>query len=247
MKLDKAKRIAKQLSREFAIPFSVALLWMVYNLAAPTNGTGEKIRKAVNVVGPAFFFVSWLFSQYFRVAKQQKTDDTLELINKRIAENLDVLRDETSNVINYVTGGDSFCYLVFIQDNGLGMLPVAIVHSGKYPLHDVKVRIVDVDKLQSQPVTLESMQRNEIRFEISSMPSTSATLTPHRVNLETPYGTKFNVFFSARNGMFQQSIRYKWVNGRRPLATQVTRDGVVLYEHVDADYPLDADGAVDWS
>lgn len=65
-----------QLLREFWLPLIVGVAWTVYNLAdRPANEW--KVKDAVNVFGPTFFFVSWMAAQWYRVRKQQRVEDGL--------------------------------------------------------------------------------------------------------------------------------------------------------------------------
>ncbi len=46
-----------------------------------------------------------------------------------------------------VTGGDSFCYLAFsLGDGATNKPPLVLVHQGEYPLYDLGIRIVDLEK-----------------------------------------------------------------------------------------------------
>lgn len=69
----------RQLVREFWFPLTVAVAWTVYNMAAVPRSQWN-VRQAVNVLGPSFFFVSWLVAQWYRVKKQQRVEDDLSAI-----------------------------------------------------------------------------------------------------------------------------------------------------------------------
>src|SRR5437879_2080527 len=47
--------------------------------------------------------------------------------------------------VKMITGGNSFCYLAFSNPRTAQSMLVA-VHKGKYPLHDINIRIVDINK-----------------------------------------------------------------------------------------------------
>lgn len=57
---------------------------------------------------------------------------------------------------------------------------------------------------------------------------------------------RFNVFFCARNGYFQQSIRLLRVNGSWAVATRVSTklglENAPIFERIDHYFPLDIDG-----
>lgn len=57
---------------------------------------------------------------------------------------------------------------------------------------------------------------------------------------------RFNIFFSARNGFFNQALRFKKIQGKWVSATKVKREEKVIYEEVDDEFPRTAEGNVEW-
>ena len=76
--------VFKQLIREFWIPLFVAIIWCVYNFSGPTVSS-FRFTLLLNCFVGAFFFVSWLLSQYFRVRKQTKVDTDLKSIHENVS------------------------------------------------------------------------------------------------------------------------------------------------------------------
>jgi len=73
--------IALRLIRELGMPALLAALWAGYNaLTAPSVWA---VKEYVNVFAPAFFFLSWAMSQFFRVQKQVALERNLELLVQR--------------------------------------------------------------------------------------------------------------------------------------------------------------------
>ena len=150
-----------------------------------------------------------------------------------------------------VTGGDSWCYLVLggLSGGGNSALFTA-VHQGDCPLYDVSARIVDLDKfdLIKDNLSLEALAQAQTNLNLGNLSPKQATLL---VTLEIPEkGVRWNIFFSARNGSFDEKLRLVRVEGRWVSAMRVMRrDGgkqVVLVEQVDPQFPRDSKGAVEW-
>lgn len=75
--------IGRQLVREFWLPFVLGVGWTAYNLVdqAPSEWSG---RRVLNVLGPTFFFMSWLVAQWYRVRKQQRVENDLYNIHEGV-------------------------------------------------------------------------------------------------------------------------------------------------------------------
>lgn len=72
-----------QLLKEFWLPLLVALAWTGYNLFSMPVGK-QNIREFINLLGPTFFFLSWLVAQWFRVRKQHRIDEGLSSIEQKV-------------------------------------------------------------------------------------------------------------------------------------------------------------------
>jgi hypothetical protein len=169
---------------------------------------------------------------------QTKSSKQLQEKSEEIAR----LNRETANT---VTGGDSFCYLMPI-----GNAPdrVSVIHSGKYPLYDVSVQLVDLDDPAFSKPTFSSIGANTIT--IGNIPPNSIQVLGSVIKL-TGDRKRLNIFFSARNGFYTQQLRMRLVNGEWKSATRVTRnlaDGKreTLHTQVQPEYPKENDGSVDW-
>lgn len=114
---------------------------------------------------------------------RQKSDEVAEL-NKQIALS--------------ITGGDSFAYLIptRVAPNAAVL---TLVHQGKYPLYDLHIRIVDLEKwAQHKHFSLLDVQKDEIHLSIGNVAANQARiLGPMQINSDF---TRWNIFFSARNG-----------------------------------------------
>ncbi len=150
---------------------------------------------------------------------------------------------------NSATGGDSYCYLAFL---GMIELPkisnqFVIINLGKYPLYDIDIRIVDLTRLDSIgfPIAPDRhFHPNEIQPGTSWHPAVQESVIPFM-------GTdrnKFNIFFIARNGAWNEEFRLEKVNGHWAQAVRVqggffSQKKRIFYETVGADFPL---AKLDW-
>lgn len=128
---------------------------------------------------------------------------------------------------------------------------LTLVHQGKYPLYDVGIRIVDLEKfnLPKDKWTFEMLAQAETQLNIGNMSPKQARIIGS-LSLPNTEHQGYNIFIGARNGFVTQLIRLQRINGRWKLATKVTRDvddkPVVLLEKVDPEFPRDKMGQVQW-
>jgi hypothetical protein len=147
-----------------------------------------------------------------------------------------------------VTGGDSFCYLDLDPYSATSSL-LTLTHQGKFPLYDISIRVVDLQKfdLVKDIRTLEALNQAQVILN-------AGNLGPGQSRLfgEWPLPKldrqDFNIFISARNGFITELLRRRRINGRWQSAVKVTRDGdnALLFERVDPDFPRDEKGQVQW-
>jgi len=186
-------------------------------------GTLIFIGSSIAVVG-AF----WQYSEqsnYERMLRE-KSDKIAELSekNSKLAE----------DAIKSVTGGDSYCELVFSTPSSSkaredDVQKLMILHSGEHPLYDVNLRIVDVDKLSTtnKDATLDSFLE---ALKSAETIKYLGNIAPHSASdfgqLIMPNSGKLdlNLFFSARNGFFNQLIRMRKINGAWLSASKTYRN-----------------------
>lgn len=163
------------------------------------------------------------------------------------------LRVKSDDIAASITGGDSFCYLWFVSGGGSPNEPILmLIHQGKYPLYDVQLDILDVEKGDQlrMPLTVEGVlaQAHTI-LNVGTM-SPGQVRMSGRWHLPDGQGQRYQVDILARNGVVNQSIRLQRVNSHWKQATKVTRrqgDVVVsLLEKADPEFPRDNAGAIRW-
>lgn len=175
-------------------------------------------------------------SQKIIIAKS----DTVANLYGALSEKSDAIVRLNREIIRFVTGGDSFCYLTVLS-NPSREPRFMLMHQGEYPLYDIIVRISDLDK-PFDPFDTEST----VNF---------GTLPPNQVNLLTelsfqPKDTmRFTIQISARNGSFFESLRVMRLNDGWRSALRVSSGEPpfkVLLEKIDEGYPRNSDGEVVW-
>ena len=155
----------------------------------------------------------------------------------------------TEDSINTTTGGDSFC---FGNINFQSEKPFLIfMHSGRYPIYDVQVRVVDMNKRTSMsgPGSVVC----ETGFTV--LPVGGAAQGPEfTIPLSGADTQRFRLVFNARNGRWNENLvihrgKVKWSCALRvwPKETNPpTRPVKPIFEFVESDLPLNAKGEVDW-
>jgi hypothetical protein len=152
-----------------------------------------------------------------------------------------------------VTGGDSFAYVDLLSPSDPAGPAILVTQRGKYPVYDMSVRIVDLDKFdtlrKSQQITVEALAADEIVTSRNIAPGTGFVVDRRLPPLQTER-PRFNIFISARNGSWTQLLRFHKVDGKLwKRATRVVRNdptGRLLYEYIDDGFPRNNAGQVDW-
>jgi cell division protein FtsL len=163
-------------------------------------------------------------------------------LNHQVTEKSDQIAKLNEQIVDLVTGGDSFIYLDCIPQPNSPF--VVLIHKrGEFPLYDVTVRIVD---LNSKPLGLGT------QWALGNYPRGTAEYTAEQLSLPR-HGEEasFSFFFIARNGAWYENLRLTLVNGNwksalqvyAPLASGKRKD---LYKHIDDGFPTEADGSVKW-
>ena len=155
-------------------------------------------------------------------------------------------------IVKSVIGGDSFCYLMIASldpHSNSGIL--TIIHQGDHPIYDISARMADLQKMRA----IEKGEKGKIDFRevmqantnipIGNMAKGTATaIGPFQLGTGTE--RNFNIFFNARNGFFTQLLRLKKINNKWVHATKVEKDGKIIFEKIDSDFPRNSDATFSW-
>lgn len=187
----------------------------------------------------------------------------LNLKNEQLLSKSEQLQEKTDMVANLsmviakqnefikesFVGGNSYCYLSFSNYSD-GLIVPLINHKGKYPLYDIKLRLLDLD-LFDEGIKLEN---NEIS-DASSKYYNVGNLGPGAIQaLQTFKITekelvKMKADISARNGVFIEMIHARKTDKLWHFAIKVIRlhDSKTLFEEIPKSFPKDENGDYNWN
>jgi hypothetical protein len=181
------------------------------------------------------FWASW---------RQTNFNSQLRQKNAEIVQ----LQTEQSELI---TGGDSFCVLR-LADFGNDDHRFHFQNWEKFPLYDLEARIVDLGEEENGPVTSlreawESIYRNVIPLGNIAGKSGRYSNTVHLAGRQQ---YALNIFYTARNGTWQQMLRMQRTDKGWLFATKVEKGQGAemreLYRAIDDAFPRKPDGEVNW-
>jgi len=229
----------------------LALFFVIMGYLGTALIAWQSIRKRNRITYAALVFIFlgaagavWL------AIDTSRTSDEITGLNRKIAEKSDEIAKLNREIANSVTGGNSFCYMVTMLKQGIPHF--VVVHQGKYPLYDLTVTIVDLDifeELSREKVTLENLFKSEVIVNVGNVAPNQARFLK-QVRFKPKETVRFNIFFSARNGYFTQTLRIKKVGTEWKTAFKVTQvmEGKeeTLLEKIDDGYPRNANGIVQW-
>lgn len=226
------KKIIKQLVKEFWIQFIISILWAVWKI----NGELEISEITINFIanfGACFFLTSWFFGQILRVKKQQLVESHLDSLTNNLQKLITNLELASQKIIDNVTGGKSFIYMIVgnineSNDTGHAMF----IHSGDNPVYDASVQIVDINNM------MQNGDYHRQGLTIGTLPPKTGFTGPV-IKLDRIKGVHYSVFFTTRRGLINQSIRLKFKDGKWYSAIHVSDfDGLQFFE-IPQDYPID--------
>ena len=230
----------KQILRGFWLPLVAASAWTSYVLWS----SQISVKTVLTAFGPAFFLASWMTGQFFRVRKQEHVQGGLKSLESRL-ENLVVqLEVQAKEITGHTTGGDSYCFVsVGVQGDQSSW---SVVNTGKYPMYNIAVRIVDLQILRSSQMPGSTLRAETIYQAGDIAPWQARPLAS--LNLGSGDERDFNVFFTARNGFFSQLVRFRridgvWVSATAVQSMQVKTEENPVYTKVHPAYPVNKDGS----
>jgi hypothetical protein len=229
------KRTGKQLFKEFWIPGLIAGSWTTY----VSWGGNITVQTVLAAFGPSFFLASWLTGQVFRVRKQAGVESSLQMLEGRVTGLVDKLEGATRELVNHMTGGDSYCYMRVMADSGSWM----VFHNGEHHLQNLSARICDLDSPIDGPNWMQIANTNVSIGTLFKGMCSQCLIQP-----VTGQHRRFNIFYTASNGTFYQELRLKrvgpnmWAHATRVTRQSDDQQAAMLFELIDPDFPLEADG-----
>ncbi|MGH8350858.1 MAG: hypothetical protein ACRES5_30480 [Pseudomonas sp.] len=230
------KKTTLQLVKEFSVPMILSIAWTVYVLW----GKEVTVQSIGANLGGAFFFVSWMTGQFFRVRKQAGVENSLSAVEGRIHAITDRLETSTKELVGHITGGDGIIYIrVITHENG--DTDWMAMHQGlaPYTMYGVSIRIYDTD-LWGQGIAQDNF------IEIGDM-SLGTARKVFSVNLGSEGSRRFLVYIIARNGHVTQNIHFHKVDDHWVKAIRVECPHRPDFFEVDDGYPRNDRGEVEWA
>lgn len=232
--------LAAQLLKEFIGPLVFSIAWVLFNVYSVDRADSWTVQRVVNVFGPTFFLISWLFGQIFRVRKQLRIEHTLAAVEKRLLKVLEDLDVKTKSISDHVTGGDSFVYLwpqtIPLAGANRSLHFMATVR-GASAVYNARAQISDVNDRRAhyEPLVLGDRTPGVVNYVSISNPRPTAE--EHVLQ----------VFITARNGSFRQLIHLKKIGDYWSYAIRVTNGaGNLLFEEVSPEFPREENGEIAW-
>jgi hypothetical protein len=189
-----------------------------------------------------------IHTQQQLVETQERLDaknDTIAALYRALAAKSDEITTLNMQTLDAVTGGDSFCYLSIFPTGNKGRL--AWVHQGDHTLYDVTARLVNLDRWGEVEghLSLETLAYANTTLSLGTLIAGHTSMRGE-IALDTFPKRGYNIFFSARNGPFHETLRLVNVDGTWKQALRVLRNAQVILEKVDDGYPRNNDGEVAW-
>jgi hypothetical protein len=176
---------------------------------------------------------------------------------KRLLTELNSKNEELAlrnrEMFEYVTGGDSFCFLR-LKELSDGSYQMRIVHEGKYPVHNLTLEIVDAAafvKLQKVTNDLERMILENRAIRKVQLPVMTSEMSQQVRNFPFPKDNdyiEFGIDINSVNKSLFQTLQLSRVKGKWKSASRILdrRTKSFFREFVDEGYPTGADGQIGW-
>lgn len=200
---------------------------------------------------------------------RERNEKIIEL-QQQVAQQQELLYAKTEEVNSHLTGGNSFCLLnvrimrspkhILREDVIVWSEMIGIVNMGDYELSNVHVH-VEKPKLNlafKRRTCSYDTQNPELEqdFDIPSLIGKSDNQTHGilLINKEIPIShiidntITYAATIRTRKGVYTQIVKQKLNNGIWQGATKlIDAKGEIVYEDINARYPREPDGSIDWT
>jgi hypothetical protein len=194
-----------------------------------------------------------------------------ELIGK--SEKIESLSEENKTLIIEInklnkkisadlTGGEGYCYFMPSRPGqNSNIVDLMLMNDGDYPIYDISVKIDDVEKMmeilhkekEAGKLPYDSMTLSNAMFAKASIVIQVGNMGPHQYaqlnGIQIPPDVdkkSYNIHITARNGTLTQILRYRRIDNKWKMALQIMKEGKVIKEDVDEDFPRNEKGKIDW-
>jgi hypothetical protein len=179
-------------------------------------------------------------------SRLQKLNSELQ---ERLFEQTKTIIALSKKAIDTTVGGDSFGYIAAVNPWTPNNWIPTFAFKGKHPLYGVKARIVNADnKFTETPFTVQEA----IKFLTQDTIDVGDVAADEHMGLafDRPIpmsngSGSFNIFFSARNGSWSESLKLVNMNGKYLQAIQVRRGDKVIFEQIADGFPRNQKGEIE--
>jgi hypothetical protein len=180
--------------------------------------------------------------------ESSKNNEVLELKNQ-----LNTMGQHIKVTEQYVTGGESFFYVNLVSGGMNDRLMLIAINEGNHPLYDISFRMwdpADYGAGAENLKTIEDFEKNAYNIDVGNLPPHS-TKTLGRIQLPNSDAKNFEVTIIARNGIFNEQIRLRRVEGDWKVAYRVhagfeRNSSNKLLERSDPKFPRGVNGQIKW-
>jgi cell division protein FtsB len=189
-----------------------------------------------------------------------KTEE-IAVLNRSIAAKSDAIAELNRDIAGMVTGGDSYCYFWITRIKSRpDFAGLTLHHQGKYPLYNLKIKIVDVEKIvgimTEEMKTGEFWRRSWVEQDAILFPGSRifniGNFGPNYVIplVDIPLGPEdkkgYNIELTAQNCFIRQTLRFRKINGEWKMAEQLAVRGKIIKEDIPKEFPRDSEGKFAW-
>jgi hypothetical protein len=148
--------------------------------------------------------------------------------------------------INTSTGGNSFCYAIFLSSSiGATGMPI-FVHQGNFPLYGVTARFVNINEMPKKmagPQTIENYLGSDTTEEIGDLRVAGSLFNlTWRIPISDKNHQSFRIIFDAKNGEWAQDLELrKGADGNILQALRVVKtvgkNTFTIFRKIDKGFP----------
>ncbi len=216
---------------------------------APTDVENGKMDLLSSVWVAIFFIALGAAGAVVGAMQANKSEKQRADFEHALREKAETIADLQTELRQTMTGGDTFCYAHLDIDTGL----LTVISVGDYPLYGLQLRLVNLD--EPIPMTLESLNKNVV--QMGDLPP--RTVNSIQLRVSAPSGSvRWNLFFGARNGHWNQALRLRKIDGVWESAIRVVKFTIpdetaaennsqqtILLEKISQKFPR-TNGTVNW-
>jgi hypothetical protein len=215
-------------------------------------------------------FLAGLLSGYENQQTSKLLQSKTEEIAKLSKENAELAKTNANlnkKIADFLTGGDSYCYVVMEVDKSSGWAHLYLKHIGDYPIRQIEIQLVDQNKLKNNyqerlyklPIAIGGDKKdygntrrevdltnmlNELQqkaTKVYKLPILTPSVSYELDSFKLP-SDKFEYNYRIRifsiNGIYDQELKYRKIDGNWRFSLRVKKGYTILEESLHPAIPL---------